>query len=86
MLLLHVRVTLVYRHQHKAYTIMSHLGNIYGVGLTACRGDGARDTPVNSIGPETHAKHFALPYPFDLVRVLPQYRQSVFATLCPESS
>src|SRR5262249_27072978 len=31
MLRLHGRVTLVYGHQHKAYTIMSHVGNIVGV-------------------------------------------------------
>ena len=43
-------------------------------------------TPVSSTGPETHAKHFALSYAFDLLRIFPQYHEGISTTLCSKSS
>jgi len=44
------------------------------------------DTPVSSIGPETHAKQPALSYAFDLWRVFQQCCQGIAATFCSKSS
>ena len=39
-----------------------------------------------SIRPETHAKHLALSYAFDLLRVFSRYLEYISTTLCSKSS
>jgi hypothetical protein len=41
---------------------------------------------VSSTGPAIHAKHFALSYDFDLLRVFPRCLEYISTTLYPKSS